>query len=114
MRWLPNVNKVIKLISTFHTNTTIMQFVVASAAEAEPGALFHNCQTAINFCQTLADLVHPQPKMPVHCANAMAVGIANNSVKQQRSQSMEMRFFGWEIRCHKRCLISLGTHALRI
>ncbi len=36
---------------------------------------------------------HPQPKIPIHCDNAMAVGIANNTIKRQHSQSMEMRFF---------------------
>jgi hypothetical protein len=36
---------------------------------------------------------HPQPKNPVHCDNATAVGIANNTIKQQRSRAMEMRFF---------------------
>jgi hypothetical protein len=38
-------------------------------------------------------LGHPQPRTPVHCDNATAVGIANNTVKRQRSRSMEMRFF---------------------
>ncbi len=36
---------------------------------------------------------HPQPKTLVHCDNATAVGIANNSIKQQCSPSMEMQFF---------------------
>jgi hypothetical protein len=36
---------------------------------------------------------HPQPKTPIHCDNATAVGIANNTIKRQRSRSMEMRFF---------------------
>jgi hypothetical protein len=36
---------------------------------------------------------HLQPKTPVHCNNATAVGIANNTIKRQRSGSMEMRFF---------------------
>ncbi len=40
----------------------------------------------------MANIGHPQPKTSVHCDNAMAVGIANNTVKQQRSLSMEMRF----------------------
>ncbi len=40
----------------------------------------------------MADISHPQPKTPVHCDNAMTVGIANNRVKRQRSRSMEMRF----------------------
>jgi hypothetical protein len=69
-----------------------MRFVVASVAEAELGALFHNCQTAIIFRQTLAAIGHPQHKIPIHCDNATTVGITNNTVKRQRSQSMEMRF----------------------
>ena len=36
---------------------------------------------------------HPQPPTLVHCDNSTAVGIANNTVKRQRSRSMEMRFF---------------------
>ena len=40
----------------------------------------------------MANIGHPQPKTLVHCDNATAVGIANNMVKRQRSQSMEMRF----------------------
>ena len=36
---------------------------------------------------------HPQPNTPIHCNNATAVGIANNTIKRQRSRSMEMRFF---------------------
>ena len=36
---------------------------------------------------------HLQPKTPVHCDNATAVGISNNTIKRQRSRSMEMRYF---------------------
>ncbi len=35
----------------------------------------------------------PSQKTLVHCNNATAVGIANNTVKRQRSQAMEMQFF---------------------
>jgi hypothetical protein len=42
---------------------------------------------------TLEELGHPQPKTQVHCANATAAEIANNTVKRQRLQSMEMRYF---------------------
>ncbi len=72
---------------------TILRFVVASVAEAELGALFHNCQDGIIFQQMLEDLGHTQPRTPVHCDNATVVRIANNTIKQQRSRSMEMRFF---------------------
>ena len=70
-----------------------MRFVVASAAEAELGALFQNCQDVMIFRITLEDMGHPQPKTPVHCENATAVGIANNTVKRQLLQAMEIRFF---------------------
>ena len=69
-----------------------MKFVVASAAEAELGALFRNCQDGIMYRTTLHNLGHPQPRTPVHCDNATAVGIASNTVKRQQARAMEMRF----------------------
>jgi hypothetical protein len=66
---------------------------VASAAEAELGALFLNCHEGMIFRLTLEDLGHPQPKTPVHSDNATAVGISNNTIKRQRSRAMEMRYF---------------------
>jgi hypothetical protein len=69
----------IKLNGAFHVNSLILHFVVASNAKAEFGALFHNCQTGIIFQSILEDLGHPQPRTPVHCYNATAVG--NSTVK---------------------------------
>jgi hypothetical protein len=90
---IPVQGQPIPLNGAFYTNSVILKFVVASAAEAELGTLFHNCQDEIIFRQTLADMGHPQPKTPVHCDNATAVGIGNNTVKKQCSGSMEMRYF---------------------
>ena len=94
MGWTPVDDEPLRLNGAFFVNTTIMRFVVASAAEAEMGTLFRNCQDGIIFRLTLADMGHPQPKTPVHCNNATAVGIANNTVKRQRARAMEMQFFG--------------------
>jgi hypothetical protein len=74
-------------------STNILCVIVASMAEAELGALYHNCQTGIIFCQTLEAMGHKQPKTPVHCDNATTVGIVNNTVKQQHLRSMEMYVF---------------------
>jgi hypothetical protein len=63
---LPIDGKPIKLNGAFHTLCAILRFVVASAAEAELGALFLNCQEGIIFRTTLEDLGHPQPRIPVH------------------------------------------------
>jgi len=78
MGWMPKNGEPIKLNGAFYVNTTILRFVVASAAKADP-----QLSRRYNFWQTLTDLGHPQPKTPVHCDNATAVGIANNTVKRQ-------------------------------
>jgi hypothetical protein len=84
MGWMPQNGDLIQLNGAIHVSTTIMQFVVASAAEAELGALYHNLPNGDIFQLTLAEMGHPQPQTPVHCDNATAVGIANNTIKRQR------------------------------
>ena len=49
--------------------------------EAELVVLFLNCQEGMIFLLTLEDLGHPQPKTPVHCDKATAIGIANSTLK---------------------------------
>ena len=93
MGWTPTDGDPIRLNGAFFTLCAILRFVVASAAEAELGALFLNCKEGMIFRLTLEELGHPQPRNPVHCDNATAVGITNNTVKRQRSRSMEMRYF---------------------
>jgi hypothetical protein len=61
MGWIPKNGELIKLNGAFHVDLLILRFVVASAAEEELGALFHNCQTGIIFRTILKDLGHPQP-----------------------------------------------------
>jgi len=90
---IPSDGKPIKLNGAFHKLCSILRCVVVSAAEAELGALFMNCQEGMIFKATLEDLKHIQPKIPVHCNNATAVGIANNTIKHQRSCAMEMKYF---------------------
>jgi hypothetical protein len=90
MGWKSKNGVPICLNGAFQVSLTIMRFVVTSAAEAELRALYDNCQTGMIFRLMLNKMGHPQPKTPVHCDNATAVGIANNSIKQQSSCSMEM------------------------
>jgi hypothetical protein len=86
MGWQPADGEPICINGAFHVSANILRFIVASAAEAELGTLYHNCQTGIVFRRTLEAMGHKQPKTPVHCDNATVVGIANNTVKQQRSR----------------------------
>eukprot|EP00956_Cyclotella_meneghiniana_P012720 scaffold18074_cov132-Cyclotella_meneghiniana.AAC.3 len=91
--WLPIDNHPIKLNGAIHVISTILKFVAASAAEAELGALFVNAKEGRVIRLILQELGHPQPPTPIHCDNSTAAGIANNTVKRQRSRSMEMRYF---------------------
>jgi hypothetical protein len=93
MGWKADPTKPIKLNGALFTLCTILQFVIASTAEAKLGALFLNCKQATIFRLTLEEMGHLQPPKLLHCNNSTAVGITNNSVKKQRSQSMEMQFF---------------------
>jgi hypothetical protein len=81
MGWSPNDCDPIQLNGAFFTLCAILCFLIASAAKAELGALFLNCKEGMIFCMMLEELDHLQPKTPVHCNNATAVGIANNTVK---------------------------------
>jgi hypothetical protein len=109
MGWLPQDDASIKINGAFHFSMNVIRFIVASAAKAELGALFHNCQTGIIFCSILEDMGHVQPQTPVDCNNATAVGIANSMVKRQQSWSMEMRFSGLVTSVHRRCMHFIGT-----
>ncbi len=85
MGWSPKVSNCIRSNGAFFTLCAILRFVVASAAEAKLGTLFLSCKEGMIFRLTLEELGHPQPKTPIHCDNATAVGIATNTVKWQRS-----------------------------
>merc|ERR1712224_63486 len=71
----------------------IIKNVVASAAEAEVGALFMNAQLAAPIRTTLEELGHPQPPTPMKTDNTTANGIINKTVKQQRSKAIDMRYY---------------------
>jgi hypothetical protein len=90
---LPTDGKPIQINGPIQIHASICKFVVTSAAEAELGALFYNIQEGTILRLALEELGHPQPPTPVHCDNITAVGIANDTVKKQRSRAMEMRFF---------------------
>lgn len=83
----PKVNGAVHIISK------IMNNVMASATEAEVGALFHNAQDACMLRTALDFLGHPQPATPIQTDNACAEGIINDTVKQKRSKAIDMRFY---------------------
>ena len=76
-----------------HILSTIMNQVLASATEAEVGALFYTAQDACTLRTALIFLGHHQPATPLQTDNACAEGIANDTVKAKRSKAMDMRFY---------------------
>ena len=90
---VPKKGKPIRLNGPIFVLSAILKFVAASAAEAELGALFLNLREARIMKLTLEELGHPQEALITHCDNNTAVGIANGTVKQQRSRLIEMKYF---------------------
>jgi hypothetical protein len=75
----------------------ILRVVVSSAAEAEMAGLFHNAKEAvplrIALRIALLEMGHTQPPTPIVTDNSTVAGIANDTVKQKQSKSMDMRFY---------------------
>jgi hypothetical protein len=70
----------------------VIKNVVASAAESEVGALFHNAQSVAPLRDTLTEMGHIQPPAPLRTYNSTVFGIVNKKIKQKRSKAMDMRY----------------------
>jgi hypothetical protein len=71
----------------------VIKNVMASAAEAELGALFMNGQEAVALRNCIEAMGHPQPATPLKTDNSTASGILNNTMKQKRSKAIDVRFY---------------------
>ena len=97
----PTDGKPIQLNGNIMITCKILKLVASSAAEAELGALFVSTKEAKIIRLTLQELGHLQPQMPIHVDNTTVIGIVNNTIKQQRSRTMEMRYF-WLLSTQKK------------
>jgi hypothetical protein len=68
-------------VSTLNV-AVVIKNMVASAAESEVGACFHNAQSGAPLRVTLTDLGHTQPPTPLRTDNSTAYGIVNETIKQ--------------------------------
>jgi hypothetical protein len=71
---------------------SVIKNVVASAAESEVGACFHNAQSGAPLRVTLTELGHIQPPTPLRTDKFTAFGILNETIKQKRSKAMDIRY----------------------
>ena len=68
---------------------------MSSAAEAKFGGLFIHSREGENIQTILNDLGHKETEpTPITTENFTASGIANETIKQQRSNAMDMHFYG--------------------
>ena len=81
------------LNAPIHIECTLLKHVVSSAAEAETGALFHNCKTAIELKHMLEALGHKQRTIPIKIDNSTASSFANATLKHKRSKTWNMRWY---------------------
>jgi len=72
--------------------SSIIPAIVASAAEAEYGAMFQFGQVGEGLRATLEDMGHPQPATRFYSDNKCAVGIANGKSRQKLSKAFDMKF----------------------
>jgi hypothetical protein len=70
----------------------VIKNVVASVAESEVGACFHNAQSGAPLRVTLTGLGHTQPPTPLRIDNSTAYVISNETIKQKRSKAMDMQY----------------------
>eukprot|EP00957_Ditylum_brightwellii_P056724 4298590-Ditylum_brightwellii.AAC.1 len=71
---------------------------MASAVEAELGALLENAKEAEALRTTLQKLGHQQPATPIQVDNSVAHKIVNSNIRQQKSKAIDMRFYWVEDR----------------
>jgi len=82
--------------------STLIDVVVASAYEAELAAVFINMQRGEWLRIILNALGYPQGTTQIVTDNAVAVAFANDTCKQTRSKSVDLRFHWVRDRCRQR------------
>jgi hypothetical protein len=75
------------------TISGIIKHVMSLAAEAKIAGLFINAKEGEVLCNTLDEMGYTQEATPIQTDNSTASGIANDTINQQRSRSIDMRFY---------------------
>ena len=90
--YLSNINTPLSN-GPIHTISSIMRNVMSSAAEAEIGAIFINCQDSEPIQNALLEMGHEQPPTPIQTNNSTADGFLNKTIKQKRTKAIYMQFY---------------------
>ena len=82
---------------------------MSSAVEAEIDAVFTNTKNAEMLRQIFIEMGHPQPPTPIQTDNTTAQDIITNSIKQQKTRAMDMRFYWLRDRHLQKNTIFIGA-----
>ena len=66
---------------------------MASAAEAELGAVFTNCKAVIELRIALEEMGHKQQPTAVMTDNSTASGFVNDTICQRKTRAIDMHFY---------------------
>ena len=79
---------------SIHALCITLRNVMASAAEAELGALFYNEQVSEPIRTCLEEMGYPQPSTPIKTDNSTAAGIVKSSIRQKNQKPRTCGFIG--------------------
>ena len=75
------------------TIAQIIKFVVASASEAELGAMIITSQAMVSQRNTLEEMGWNQSHSPIQTDNSVATGVVNNTIVPRKLKSMDCRLY---------------------
>ena len=79
------------------TIAQIMKFDMASASEAELGAMFITAESRVSQRNTLEEMGWKQPCSPIQTDNSAAADVVNNTIVLRKLKAMDRRLY-W-LRC---------------
>eukprot|EP00957_Ditylum_brightwellii_P028933 2185903-Ditylum_brightwellii.AAC.1 len=75
------------------TLSTIIQYVVTSASEAELAALFYNAREAVHLRVTLKEIGHKQLSTAIITGNNTTHGLTIGTMIPKQSKTVDMQFY---------------------
>ena len=82
-----------KINGAIKVTASVLPLVAISVAEAEMGGAFYNTKKEKIFHMTLKRMGYKHGRTTIFVNNNTASGICNNTIKQQRSRSMNGQYF---------------------
>ena len=82
-----------ELNNSIHVECKYLRQVVTSAAEAEVGGIFHNCQATISLRNNLTKMGHPQPPTPIKTDNTTAKNYTYNNIAIKKAKTRDMMYY---------------------